>query len=319
MRFFSYFFLFFLCFLSCKEEKTLVGNQEEIISKPIENLNLSSGKLLRIENFPSQFVSPRNVDIWLPENYSDAKKFAVLYLQDGQNLFDSTNTFNKQEWKLDEIAAQLMREEKTKDFIVVALWNSSGLRHADYFPQKPFESLPQKTRDSLFMEAKNNQTGLQLGSINSDNYLKFIVDEVKPYVDQNFSVFANRENTVIMGSSMGGLISMYAVCEYPEIFGGAACMSTHWIGTHTNMNNPIPDAFFNYMSENLPDSKLHQMYFDYGTETLDALYLPYQSKVDSIIQNKGHAAGLRFEKAEHSENSWSKRLDIPIVFLLKKN
>jgi len=320
MKAFAYFFLLFLVFLSCKEEKKpLIGNEEKIISNPLETSTISNGKLLHIANFPSKFISLRNVDIWLPDNYSENKKYAVLYMQDGQNLFDSTSTFNKQEWKVDEIASKLMQEGKTKDFIVVALWNSEKLRHSDYFPQKPFESLPKKTRDSLFLEAKKNNNGLQIESVNSDNYLKFIIQEVKPYVDANFPTLTDSKNTAIMGSSMGGLISMYAICEYPEVFGGAACLSTHWIGTYTNTNNPIPNAFFKYMVENLPDSKSHNLYFDYGTKTLDALYLPYQKIVDSLLNEKGYKTNLLFDKADHSENSWNKRLEFPLLFLLKND
>ena len=65
-----------------------------------------------------------------------------------------------------------------------------------------------------------------------------MVEELKPFIDNNYSVFSDKRNTAIMGSSMGGLISMYAVSEYPKVFGAAACMSTHWIGTFTNKNEP---------------------------------------------------------------------------------
>jgi len=62
----------------------------------------ASGSIRRVVNFPSRFVEPRNVDIWLPDGYDPKKKYAVLYMQDGQMLFDSTNTWNKQEWGIDE-------------------------------------------------------------------------------------------------------------------------------------------------------------------------------------------------------------------------
>ena len=123
-----------------------------------------------------------------------------------------------------------------------------------------------------------------------------------------------------MGSSMGGLISMYAECEYPEVFGGAICMSTHWIGTFTD--NPfIPEVFHNYLKTNLPNPKNNKFYFDYGTETLDAFYEPHQQKTDTILKSKKFKRKnwetLKFPGADHSENSWSKRLDIPLTFMLK--
>jgi len=98
------------------------------------------GRIVRHENFPSAHVTPRNVDVWLPAQYDPQKKYAVLYMQDGQMLFDSTLTWNKQEWGVDETLSQLMSENKIKDCIVVGIWNGGRSRHAEYFPQKPFDT-----------------------------------------------------------------------------------------------------------------------------------------------------------------------------------
>ncbi len=305
--------------VSCKKKQETIIPQSEttIVSKTLTNINLAGGTIQRIENFPSEFVKPRNVDIWLPENYSVDKKYAVLYMHDGQMLFDSAKTWNKQEWKVDEIASQLMDERKVKDFLIVAIWNISELRNSNYFPEEVYKNMSQKDRDSLISTGKKHNW---INTINSNNYLKFIVEELKPFVDAQFSTFTSAYNTSVMGSSRGGLISLYAICEYPEIFGSAACLSTHWIGTYTNEDNQIPDAIFEYMNNNLPDSKSHKIYFDYGTETLDALYLPYQVKIDELLSKKGYnesnSKNLKFEGADHSENSWSQRLDIPLTFLL---
>ena len=285
--------------------------------------DVSSGKIERLKNFESKYVTDRNVDIWLPDNYSKEKKYAVLYMHDGQMLFDANKTWNKQEWGVDEIVSKLIKEGRIKDCIVVGIWNISEERHSDYFPQKPFESLSKEVKDSLLNDAKRYEQGkLFSKGIQSDNYLKFIVQELKPYIDENYSVYTDKSSTFVAGSSMGGLISMYAVCEYPEIFGGAACLSTHWIGTFTDKNNPIPDAFFNYMEENLPDPKDHVLYFDYGTETLDALYEPFQLKADEIIKSKGYDnsrfLSMKFEGHDHSENAWRNRFKIPLTVLLRK-
>jgi enterochelin esterase-like enzyme len=290
-----------------------MDNGEKISSFQVPTSESVVGKLFRVEDFPSKYITPRNVDVWLPENYSSSKKYAVLYMHDGQMLFDSTTTWNQQEWKVDEWATKLMDEGKTKDFIVVAPWNINNERHSDFFPQKPFESLPQKTQDSLFKVAKKEK--LPFEKINSDNYLKFLVKELKPYIDKAYITLTDKNNTAVMGSSMGGLISMYAISEYPEIYGGAACLSTHWIGTFTDENNPIPEAFFEYMEAHLPDASSHTLYFDYGTATLDALYLPYQTRVNAVLAKKGFNTNIRFENADHSENSWNSRLDVPLTFL----
>lgn len=280
---------------------------------------LSSGKLMRWENYTSKYIKPRPVDVWLPDNYSTDKEYAVLYMHDGQMLFDSITTWNKQEWKVDEWASKLMSEGSTKDFIVVAIHNISEIRWQDLFPEKSLAYLTEEEKGLVSQQSNQIKQGNKLYG---DNYLKFLVKELKPIIDTEFSVNKTKENTFVMGSSMGGLMSMYAICEYPEIFGGAACISTHWPGASPIENNPLPKALFKYMGDNLPDSKTHKFYFDYGTETLDAYYSQHAPAVDEILISKGYDTSnfrnLKFEGTDHSENSWNQRLDIPLSFLLKK-
>jgi enterochelin esterase-like enzyme len=321
MKLFNYIFVMSILFISCKETK-INTVENKLVAKTLDSINLSSGTIKRIDSFPSKYVRPRNVDIWLPSDYSETKKYAVLYMHDGQMLFDAETTWNKQEWKVDEIVGDLLKEQKIRDCIVVAIWNHSDIRHTDYYPQKPFDLLPQKFKDSIF-ETGSKQFGTVFKGLNSDNYLKFIVEELKPYIDANFSVYENPENTFISGSSMGGLISMYALCEYPEVFGGAACLSTHWPGFMPQENSPAPESFFTYLQENLPSPATHKIYFDYGTKTLDEFYLPYQHRVDEVLKLKGYDASnsrnIKFEGQDHSENSWNQRFQIPVQFLLNKN
>ena len=290
---------------------------QNIEVKTVKNVTLSSGTLHRIDGFPSKYIQTRPVDIWLPENYSEDKKYAVLYMHDGQMLFDSTTTWNKQEWKVDEWATKLMSEGKTKDFIVVGIYNISDIRWQDLFPQKAFDFMNESEKEKVFEDAKSNNYVIKFSG---DDYLKFLVTELKPFIDANFSTYKDKAHTFVAGSSMGGLMSMYAIFEYPEVFEGAACISTHWPGWMPMPNNPYPDAIFEYMKAHVPDAKTHKIYFDYGTETLDENYPQYASKVDSIFTEKGYTAdnfkNLKFEGADHSENSWNQRLDIPFTFLL---
>jgi enterochelin esterase-like enzyme len=168
---------------------------------------------------------------------------------------------------------------------------------------------------------RNPQQVLFDGEVDSDAYLKFVVEELKPYIDSHFSVYTGPENTAVMGSSMGGLISMYAISEYPQVFGAAACISTHWPGIFTVDNNPIPQAFFDYMRTALPDPATHRMYFDHGTATLDALYPSLQVRADAVMRQRGYTdARWRtqvFPGTEHSEQAWAARLDIPLQFLFR--
>lgn len=278
---------------------------------------VSKGTIERLENFESKYITARHIDIWLPENYNSTQKYAVLYMHDGQMLYDSTTTWNKQEWDIDGIVQQLIDEGKIQKTIVVGVFNNSELRHPEYFPQKPFENLPDEFKKELLEHSSN-----KANQVLSDAYLKFLVEELKPYIDEHYSVYTDMEHTFISGSSMGGLISMYAICEYPEVFSGAACLSTHWVGTFDTTNNPIPQAFADYMKKNLPDTSNHKIYFDYGTATLDALYEPSQIMVDSVMTRHGFTdknwTTLKFEGADHSERAWNKRFHLPLAFLLGK-
>jgi enterochelin esterase-like enzyme len=284
-------------------------------------VKVHSGHVLRIPGFESKFVDARNVDIWLPEGYCNSKKYGVLYMHDGQMLFDATITWNKQEWGVDETLTSLIDAKKIDAVIVVGIWNNGAKRHPEYFPQKPFEAMTKS--DQLWLTTSLKEAGRITEDFKpiSDNYLSFIVKELKPWIDKTFSTIPNREHTFIAGSSMGGLISMYALCEYPNVFGGAACLSTHWPGAFHGDGNPIPNYFNAYLKNNLPKPDKHKIYFDFGTATLDALYPPLQAEVDKIMKQKKytekHWRTERFEGADHSENAWRERLEIPFTFLLK--
>lgn len=287
-----------------------------------QDVKVTSGKVKRFADFQSKLIDARNVDVWLPEGYSDKEKYAVLYMHDGQALYDAETTWNKQSWEVDQVAGKLISEGKTQKFIVVGIWNNGQKRHPEYFPQKPFESLTQIQRDTIIAQLQKGSGNKEVFKPYSDLYLKFLVTELKPFIDKNFSTKTDQKNTFIAGSSMGGLISMYAICEYPKIFGGAACISTHWPGIFAVDNNPIPDAFANYLKTNLPNPKDHKIYFDYGDQTLDAVYKPLQEKIDVVIKAKGFTnknwETKFFPGENHSEEAWAKRLDIPLLFLLKK-
>lgn len=297
--------------------------QAQIHSVTLKNDTAFEGNINRIEKFPSKFVKERTVDVWLPKNYSSAKKYSVLYMHDGQMLFDASITWNKQEWRIDEVVSKLISENKIEDIIVVAIHNISEIRHTDYFPQKPYKSLSKNEKESLKEQIKKSRFQFNETKLNADNYLKFITKEVKPYIDSNYSVYTDAKHTGIMGSSMGGLISMYAICEYPKVFGNASCLSTHWPGFRDFDGNPIPEKFFSYLKKKLPSAKNHKIYFDYGTVELDAEYVKYASKVDEVLQSKGYSEknykNLKFEGENHSEKAWQKRIHIPIEFMFGKN
>ncbi|MBP7866474.1 MAG: alpha/beta hydrolase [Acidobacteria bacterium] len=264
------------------------------------------GSLVRYAAFPSAFVAARNVDVWLPPGYDPkgADRYPVLYLHDGQNLFDPKTSYTGVPWGVDEALARLAREGAARPAIVVGVWNTAR-RVAEYMPQKAaavrntgqLTGIPRPTADDLA----------------SDAYLKFLVSELKPFIDGHYRTRPGPADTLIMGSSMGGLISVYALCEYPGVFGAAGCLSTHW---------PAGDGVvIEWLKTHLPDPGTHRVYFDYGTATLDASYEPYQQRMDEVMRMAGYTEGKnwvtrKFPGAEHNEKAWRARLDVPLRFLL---
>jgi len=281
-----------------------------------------SGKIDHLEHFQSQYTSPKTVDVWLPDGYSEAMKYAVLYMHDGQMLFDADLTWNKQAWNLDDVLSDSCMRKALRKFIIVAIWNGGATRHADYLPQKPFEQLSKAERDTVITQLIRSGRASNDFTVQSDHYLEFIVNELKPFIDQKYSVYTNSNNTYIAGSSMGGLISIYALCEYPEIFGGVACLSTHWTGTFTLKNNPFPKTMLHYLKVKLPKARDHKIYYDYGNQTLDTLYLSLHQQVDDLMRRKGYDETnwitRYFPGASHCEHSWNERVHFPLNFLLSK-
>ena len=275
---------------------------------------VSQGRIERWANWPSRHVDARHIDVWLPEGYSPARRYAVLYMNDGQMLYDAGTTWNQQAWNVQDALARLLKAGRIRDVIVVGVWNNGKWRHSEYMPQAFLPGLPAAFREQLVRE------GLQ-GKPQSDAYLRFLVEELKPAVDARYATRPDRDNTFIMGSSMGGLISVYAMTRYPEVFGGAAGLSTHWVGIF-KPNAALPLAAFNFLREHLADPATHRLYQDHGTIELDALYAPYQSMVNSLARERGYVDGanfmaLTFEGTGHNETAWAQRLAVPLAFLLR--
>ena len=151
------------------------------------------------------------------------------------------------------------------------------------------------------------------------NCSPFLVEELKPAIDAKYATKPGPEHTFMMGSSMGGLVSIYAMNEYPQVFGGAAGLSTHWMGSG-QPNAAIPLAAFNYLRDKLAAPEGHRLYMDHGTTELDAGYAPYQAFVNEIVRDRGYTSANSmsrvFEGAGHNERAWAARLEIPLTFLM---
>lgn len=259
--------------------------------------NLSNGSLI-----------PRRVDVWVPEQYKldEISRYPVLYMHDGQNLF-YRRKFILRTWRIAEHVKELSNSGLIPPLIIVGIWNTSN-RLGDYLPSKPLQSEKAQIELSNFSKKLNFTIGEQV----SDLYLELIVSQIKPMIDKKYRTVPSPESTGIMGSSMGGLISLYAFCEYPQVFGKAGCLSTHW---------PIcGDYLVPYIEKQLPEPTFHRVYFDHGTEGLDKLYHSYQEKIDEVMHRRGYVEGKNwvtkvYPGDDHNEIAWSGRLHVPLLFL----
>lgn len=272
---------------------------------------VSRGCLTNYTDFPSKFVPARTVRVWTPSCYDPAIPCDVIYMHDGKMLFDAEFAWNGQEWRVDEVVDSLIEAGAIRPCIVVGIDNYHGRRIGEYCPDDIAEFLPAGAR----IYAKEPPLG--------NDYLRFLVEELKPFIDSTYSVRPGREHTFVMGSSCGGLISSYALCKYPEVFGGAACLSTNSTMRSTiiprRCQRAAADAYVAYLREHLPEPNSHLLYFDVGSRTLDREYLRRQPLIDDTIRSLGwddsHFQSLSFPGHSHSESAWSSRLPIPLSFL----
>jgi enterochelin esterase-like enzyme len=288
----------------------------ELSLAPLESavLRIAGQDIVRHANMTSAHVDPRHVDVYLPPGYhGSGRRYRVMYAQDGQNLFNPAMSYTGIDWGIDEAIENLLQQGSIDDTIVVGIWNT---------PKRQREYQPQFVSDAAPPELQNLITEFIGGEPLSDDYLRFVVTELKPLIDATYRTKTGREDTFMMGSSMGGLISMYGVQEYPETFGGAACLSTHWPavfgdGESAEAVAGMLDTLGNRM-EPLGD---HRWYFDYGTTELDALYEQFQRPVDERLRELGYAEGdnwvtHKYEGAGHAERFWRERVHVPLEFLL---
>lgn len=273
------------------------------------------GKLLVAPEVASpQLNNRRHILVYLPPSYADSpdKRYPVLYMQDGQNLFDQATSYAG-EWGVDETMEQLSHHEQL-EAIVVGIPNQGKERVNEYSPY----------RDPY------------LGGGRGNDYLDYIVQTVKPLIDHSFRTLPGRQQTGLMGSSMGGLISLYGFFRHPTIFGFAGVMS--------------PSLWFarGAIFETMETAAYHpgKLYLDAGTRELEthATHHNHSSNghhdhYHSAIRSRRYYASVRRLKrilvrkgyrpvhdilhveekwANHSEAAWGRRLPLALRFFLNE-
>jgi predicted alpha/beta superfamily hydrolase len=274
----------------------------------------AEARIVKLENFASSYVQPRNISILLPKDYDVSKRrYPVVYMHDGQNLFEPGHAYGGQEWGIDEAMSAMNRQA-----IIVGVWNTN-LRGREYLPAKVVANLPGDLRQRI----ENLHGGVSL----ADNYLRFLVEELKPFVDRSYRTRNDARSTSLMGSSMGGLISLYGMGEYPSVFGNAAALSIHWpLADPTKIQETEIDDIAAGFAKWLKSSRMrpgrNRFYTDHGSLNLDGFYRPYSERIDGEFAKAGWRKGSDWDSrifmgTDHNEAAWRGRVLIPLTFLLK--
>lgn len=230
---------------------------------------------------------PRQIRLYLPPGYDQSdKRYPVLYMHDAQNLFDDATSFVG-EWHVDETLNRLASEAGL-ELIVVGIDNGQEKRMNELSPWP------------------NERFGVAEG----EQYMQFIVKQVKPYIDSEYRTLSDRDNTAIMGSSMGGLISHFAIFAHGDIFSRAGIFSpSYWYS----------EEVYRYSAEQ-PLAADARLFFLMGEKEGDNMVVNMQRMVEQIKQ-QGHDARLMSSKvtpdAEHNETFWSSEFGDAIVWLME--
>lgn len=262
------------------------------------------GRLVYWTDVSSAHLSAtRHVEIWLPPVYDDDQtaRYPVLYMHDGQNLFDPRIANTGVDWGVDEAIVRLVEKGVIPPIIVVGVWNTSD-RGAEYSPWR-----------------------------GAPGYARFLIEELIPRVDEEFRTLVGPENTAVAGSSMGGLLSFYLVSRHPDVFGACGCLSTHFPLSEAMVAQYFPGEVQAATPDETPyiirdiEAGLTVLqgtryWFDFGTEGLDAEYEETHEAVRGWLLEQGLVEGedfvvRQYEGADHNEASWRERLDDPLAFL----
>ena len=277
-----------------------------------------AGRFVTIDAAPSVNIAPPRVTIWLPPGYDSGKqRYGVVYMHDGQNLFDRKRSGFDKVWAADKSVLRLVATRKIAPVIIVGVDEPGAARYRQYFPQRLYGMASAKVRADIDSTAKGPLTG--------DAYLRFLTDELKPLIDKSYRTRPDAAHSAVVGSSMGGLMSCYAFIERPDVFGRAGCVSTHWPLTFGLMILPDDDRpamWKTYLTQHLGKPTGRRLWMDHGDKTLDAAYPAWQPLIDADIAALGWKKGRDFESraypgAAHEENAWAARLDEIFGWLLR--
>ena len=278
------------------------------------------GRFVEIERIAVDGLPDQRLSIWLRPGYDKHTnvRYPVLYMHDGHNLFDVKKSNFAKIWAADKAVLTLMAQGKIRPHIIVGIWAPGKDRYRQYLPRPAYDAASGDVRAAM-----DAMTG---GEVVSDRYLEWMADTLKPMIDGKYRTLNSPNNTAIAGSSMGGLMSCYAFVTRPDVFGRAACVSSHWPAADPakvgDFNQDLAVIWQQTFVDRLGKPNGRRLWMDIGTATLDAYYPPYQERIDAGVAAAGWRRGVDFESkvydgAPHEENAWGQRLPEILGWLLK--
>jgi predicted alpha/beta superfamily hydrolase len=258
-----------------------------------------TGKIVEIPEFESKALgNKRPVHVYLPPNYETEKRsYPVLYVHDGQNVFNGASSYlPNREWRLDETAEALIRAGLIEPIIIVGIDNAGMERGNEYLPTR----------------FKMNRGDVEVGG-KADLYGKMLIEEIKPMIDRTYRTKKGARDTGLMGSSFGGIITMYLGLTHPDVFGRLGILSPSiW----------VDDRLMLKKVEALPRKLPLKVWLDMGTsEGLQPL--GDARATAKAMEKKGWKPGSDFVYyeegfAEHNEDAWARRSPAILMFLFGK-
>ena len=262
---------------------------------------------------PAEGLPEPRVTIWLPPEYYQEPgdhRFPVLYMWDGQNLFDPAKAHYGKAWMVHEVLNNMVRRGEAEPHIVVGIWSPPGKdRYRSY--------LPQFAADNAKGDVALNIAEMAGGPVLSKRQLDWVVDFLKPSIDGSYRTQSDAKDTTIVGASMGGVMSCYAIAARPDAFGRAGCVSAHFALIDPELapdnERQIAALWDGFLTAKLGAPAGRRVWMDHGTEKLDSYYGPWQRMVAEDFTTHGWREGDDFtarvyEGAEHDEVSWNARL-----------
>jgi predicted alpha/beta superfamily hydrolase len=260
-------------------EFTIAGWKDDFPDKPIPNTASVNVHIIDTAFYIPQLNRYRKIWIYLPSSYNKlkGKTYRVLYMHDGQNLFNRQTAAFHEEWGVDE-CLDTLATQLNKECIVIGIDNGGDKRMTEYNPYD----------DPKYGKGEGKQ------------YIDFIATVLKPYIDSNYRTQKDAKHTFIAGSSMGGLISLYALVQYPEVFGGAGIFSpAFWL---------TPQLYSDVANANW--QKSFRIYFYAGEKESNTMTRDMQRMFNTVKQkNCCTMQKVTFPLGQHNEKYWREEFD----------